>query len=197
MRFTGALLLGLLLFSTALPAEARESPLPAAWHLSLNHPDTDDFTAGITDTDSHGGKSCGFVRSGLRKPKGWGDVNQGISAKRYRGKRLRYSVWLKAIGVKEAAGLWMRVDGEESQVLAFDSMLVRKQPLSGSTGWKRCQIVLDVPPESERIAFGINLTGEGALCFDDVRFDVVGEGVPTTNRKAPDLPRPQNLNFEN
>jgi hypothetical protein len=57
--------------------------------------------------------------------------------------------------------------------------------------------VLDVPAESERLAFGVLLAGEGRVWLDDVRLDAVGLDVATTGMDPCDLePSPRNLSFE-
>lgn len=172
-----ALLTLLLLGAMQAPAWAHERALPVAWHLYCNQ--GDDYQAGITDTDSHGGKWCGYIRAPLGKPNGFASVDQGFRAEKFRGKRLRYRVWLKAVGVKGHADMWMRVDGKQDRILAFDGMQGRR--LKGTLPWKAYDIVLDVPKEAEKVAFGLVLDGEGVLCFDDVKFDVVSEAVATTD----------------
>lgn len=57
------------------------------------------------------------------------------------------------------AQMWMRVDGPNHEALAFDNMDSR--PVTGTTGWKRYDIVLDVPQTSVDVAFGFFLAGSG------------------------------------
>jgi hypothetical protein len=57
------------------------------------------------------------------------------------------------------AGLWMRVDGQEPKMLAFDNMQGR--PIQGTTAWKRYEVILDVDPQATAIAFGILWTRRG------------------------------------
>jgi hypothetical protein len=53
--------------------------------------------------------------------------------------------------------------------------------VTGTTGWEKFQVILDVPPDSDQIAFGVLLKGAGIVWVDDFQFEVVGEDVPTTN----------------
>jgi len=78
---------------------------------------------------------------------------QQISAEQYRGNRLRLSGYVKAEDVKAWAGLWMRVDKENS-VMAFDN--TQDRAIKSTTGWQKYEVVLDV---DTGIAFGILLTG--------------------------------------
>lgn len=168
------------------PAWAHEGPLPAPWHLSRNFP-TDDYTAGTTDSDAHSGTSCGYVKCGLGTPRGWGDVNQGFKATHYRGKRIRYSVWVKAIDVKKQGSVWLRVDSGSEQYLSF-----HRKDFSGTSGWKRYELISDVPVQAQTIAIGVDLQGQGAICFDDIKVEAIGAAAPGPRP----LSTPANLGFE-
>ena len=54
--------------------------------------------------------------------------------------KLRY---VKSNEVEKYAGLWMRVDGQQNQVLSFDNM--QNRPFRETTDWKKYEVVLDVP----------------------------------------------------
>jgi len=73
--------------------------------------------------------------------------------------------------------MWFRIDGF-SRMLGFDNMDDR--PVTGTTEWAQHAIVLDVPSEATRFFFGVFQVGPGATWFDDFRFEVVDESVPTT-----------------
>jgi hypothetical protein len=109
---------------------------------------------------------------------------QNVKADAFRGTRVRMSGWVRADSVADSAGLWMRVDGPDTRKtqhsLSFDNM--ENRPIKGTSDWTRYEIVLDVPPESVEIAFGILLADTGEVWLDDVQFVKVGNDVPTTNR---------------
>ncbi len=99
----------------------------------------------------------------------------------------------------------MRVDGRQASPLAFDNM--SKRAIRGNTEWTAYQIVLDVPREAARIAYGATLAGSGRLWVDDLTLETVTEETPTTDMHAPvvetemivtpDLPlKPVNAGFE-
>jgi hypothetical protein len=71
---------------------------------------------------------------------------------------------------------------------------MQQRPIKGTTGWTRCEIVLDVPNNAADLAFGLLLAGDGQVWMDDLRFEVVSSAVPTTRSGA--LSAPQNLDFE-
>jgi hypothetical protein len=79
---------------------------------------------------------------------------------------------------------------QNQKVLGFDNM--HDRPITGTTEWTKSQIVLNVPAESSRIAYGVLLGGEGQVWIDDIKFDVVGEDIPTTGRTGEENGRPAN-----
>jgi hypothetical protein len=88
------------------------------------------------------------------------------------GKRVRMTGLLRSKNVKDWAGFWMRVDQDGlGHSLAFDNMSDRA--IKGTTGWKKYEIVLDVPKEATALAFGALLSGSGQIWFDDINFEVV------------------------
>jgi len=92
------------------------------------------------------------------------------------------------------AQMWMRVDGPEKAILAFDNM--ESRIVSGTTDWTRYEIVLDVPQSSIAIAFGFFLGGSGKVWGDDFRIEKVDVTVPTTST-SPGMPKaPVNPDFE-
>ena len=111
------------------------------------------------------------------------------------GQRVRFSGALKCERVENRVGLWMRVDGPQRQMVAFDNMAGR--PVSGTTDWKRYEVVLDVPDEAQAIALGVLLVGKGKAWMSDFNVEVVGPEVETTDAgMSAALPeRPQNLDF--
>ena len=53
----------------------------------------------------------------------------------------------------------MRVD-KGSQTVEFDNM--QDLPLKGTAGWKKFEVVLDVPQDATGVFFGVLLDGAGA-----------------------------------
>lgn len=97
-----------------------------------------------------------------------------------RGKRIRYSGYIKTAGVtRDFAGLWWRVDGEGGKMLGFDNMAGRGP--SGTTDWQQYVIELDVPPEAVNINFGAILSGDGTAWFDDLAIELDGRPFDATS----------------
>ncbi len=146
-----------------------EGQIPQGWFASDNN--SQDYDTGVDQSVAHTGKASGFIKSKVSEPEGSGTLKQTFEADHYRGKRLRLSGYVKANNIDNRAGLWMRVDGPDKP-LSFDNMGDR--PIRGTADWKKYEIVLEVPENSVRIAFGILLRGKGQAWIDGLQFDVVG-----------------------
>jgi len=166
---------------------------PTGWYAAGSH--REDYEIGVDHRVVHGDRFSGYIKS-LPSPKGFGTLMQEIKANKYEGKRLRLSGFVKTEKVQNWAGLWMRVDGKDNKSVSFDNM--QDRPIKGTLDWKKYEIVLEVPKDSVRIAFGILLNGQGQVWIDDLSLEVVGEDVPTTNLKVKiELQEePINLDFE-
>lgn len=212
MRFTPAIrclfLLGALAATAALASEA----IPPGWAVLAPN---QDFATFLDRKVSRTGKASGSVKSIVAHPEGNGILMQNFVVGIYRGKRVRLTGYLKTADATSAQ-LWMRIDGAD-QTLASDDMANR--PITGTVDWVKCELVLEVPVAAININIGCLLRGPGQLWVDDLRFEIVGSGVPVTDpsgepRKVakagdPDAtvgrsprfkpatsPQPRNLGFE-
>jgi hypothetical protein len=101
---------------------------------------------------------------------------------KYVGKRIRMTGNMKSKDVTNWAGFWLRVDQADSQQpLSFDNMQDRS--IKGTTEWKKYEIILDVPINASKIAFGALLVGIGQIWFDNLHFEIVDKSVQTTGQK--------------
>jgi hypothetical protein len=166
---------------------------PGGWSKAGDQPA--DYDMGLDRTNAFTGGSSGYIRSNKPDPKGFGTYMQTFDAMEYRGKRLRFSAYVKSENVDNWAGLWMRVDRDKKPV-AFDNMYDRA--IRDTQGWTQHAIVLDVDSKASAVAFGILLAGKGTVWIDDVTFEVVGEEVPVTDLtiKSKLTGSPRNLDFE-
>jgi hypothetical protein len=183
--------LSLLLLSAMSIAQAASVPAPG-WITAGTTPGDYDF--GTDTTQASDGASSAYIKAKQALPAGFGTMMQTILADHYRGQRVKLSGVLKTQDAKRAQ-MWMRVDGAAGQKpLAFDNM--DNRPLSGTTGWTRCEIVLDVPAEAQAIAFGFFLSGPGEVWADAFKLDVVTDtqAITTSTSKLP--AEPVNMSFE-
>lgn len=166
---------------------------PAGWHIAGSAPNEYVFSQTAMASS---GKYGALIAAKSEKAGGFGTLMQTISADDYRGARWRLTGFMKT----ELAGraqMWMRVDGPEGKVLAFDNMDSRM--VTGTSDWKRYEIVLDVPASSVDIAFGFFLAQTGKVWGDNFKLEKVDATIPVT-AMAPAgaaLPKaPANADFE-
>jgi hypothetical protein len=124
---------------------------------------------------------------------GFGTLMQTISADDFRGGRVRLSVYLRTENAGRAQA-WVRVDASDGRVLAFDNMAARA--VVGSTDWRRHEVVLDVPADAARVAFGFLLAEKGKVWADSFALERVGTDVPVTAAPASLPSKPRNLGFD-
>jgi erythromycin esterase len=150
---------------------------------------TTEFEAGRAIDVVHGGDTSGYLRARVPNPAPgrFGTFNQGIRAGSYKGKRVRWSGYVRTESVAgEGVGIFLRADGSDAQ-LAFDDMSGRL--ITGTHDWTYYEAVLDLPQETIGISFGVFLQGPGTAWFDDFKFEVVGTDVQVTASSVP-IPYP-------
>jgi hypothetical protein len=156
-----------------------------------------EYAAGVDREVTHGGRASMSMRSVVAKPGTFRSVTQFVKADAYRGKRVRFAGYLKTRDVTDWCGLWLRVDGQGSQ-LGFDNM--QSRAFKGTNDWTRHETVLDVPEAAVRLAFGSVLAGPGQVWADDLTLEVVdAREVKSTQPVEPKrnfAERPSNLDFE-
>ena len=185
--------LGLLAALILIPALAAAEK-PASWFLAGSEPASYSIERDLTV--KHEGRATGRLAS-KGQPKGFGTMMQYFDPAQYRGKRIKFSAFVKAENITSWAGLWLRVDGpEKGRSLAFDNM--QSRAIKGTRDWARYEIVLDVDPTATGIGFGILVDGPGTVWMDNAAFEVVDVTVPTTgdSRGGTQQAKPENLNFE-
>jgi hypothetical protein len=104
---------------------------------------------------------------------------QDFSSQNYRGKKVRFSGFVKTKDVSDWSGLWMRVD-DATQVIAFDNMEDRR--ITGTNDWKKYDVVLEVPQISKKIKVGVMQAGKGTSWFNNCHFEPVDTAVATTGK---------------
>lgn len=158
-----------------------------------------------SETKRSGQASARLTQIGDLAEKKFGTIIQAIDARRFSGRRIRYTGYMKTDDVRNHAALWLRVDSRARGTVAFDNM--RQRPISGTNDWQQYEIVLDVPSDGALIVFGALLWGEGTIWVDDLVLETVTAEVeltaqemrPTKQKIA--IPArlsqvPKNLSFE-
>jgi len=123
-----------------------------------------------------------------------GAISYKMAADELRGKRVRYSAYVKAEDVNNA-GLWMEMHGT-MEVPGVDGPMRTNEffalryvdlsmwnPIEGTVDWDRYEVVVDVPEEAEFILFGLIVwSKQGRVWLDDVQLEIVGDEVALTCR---------------
>ena len=189
------------------PVTPTISGMPIGWIRTPSY-SSDCYSMTVDTNTKHGGKSSAMIKSNCYEENKFGSLGQTIAAENYLGKRVRLTGWLKTENA-DSAVLWMRVDGNR-RTLGFDNMLNRAA--AGTTDWKQFEVVMDVPLEAVNIVIGTFLSGKGQMWADDLKLEIVGSDVPSTNLlsseqmriddpkrnpKKSDTKQPVNLGFEN
>ncbi len=165
--------------------------VPRGWFLAGSKPA--EFEAGVDASQAFQGHTSAYLKSKETSVDEFGTLMQSINAEQYKGKRVRLSGMVKSEEVLGWAGLWMRVD-QGTSMLAFDNM--QDRAIKGTTGWKRYDVVLDVPKEATGVSFGILLAGTGEVWLNSTKFDVVEAETPVTKSHDVMIPdKPVNLEF--
>lgn len=175
--------------------------LPIGWFKTGSAPGSYDI--GIDKGAGQDGKNAATIKSIDKEIDGFGTLMQNYLPDNYLGRRVRMSGMVKTKDVADWAGLWLRIDQKGSQgSVGFDNMHDGKKDRSikGTTEWTKYEIVLDVPVKATNMAFGALLAGTGQIWFDNLKFEIVDNTVPTTGKGNESLipyKEPINLDFEN
>lgn len=113
-----------------------------------------------------------YMRSTAATPIGFINVMRTMPANSYRG----YSITLRTAMSTEAttgwAGLWLRIEDSEHQVLRFDNM--QDRPVTGTHAAETYRVTMDVPPDAHEMTYGVLLDGRGTIRFEAPEITVSG-----------------------
>lgn len=150
------------------------------------------YVAVIDRADARSGEAC-FRLESVSSNRTFGVGTSTFPIAFARGKKLRYSGYIKTENVQEGhAGLWWRVDRAPQEVAAFDNMADRGP--KGTTSWQEYVIELDIPKDISNINFGAILVGTGKAWFDNLKIFLDGEPYAQI-RPEPVLPKKADLKW--
>jgi hypothetical protein len=176
LRLAGCIPAGAGLFSgQEVPMES-SLHIPKGWFVTGEAPEK--YEIGLDPAIKYENHPCITIKAGP-EPTEFAALAQMVKADAYRGKRLHFSAAVRSEDLENRAALFMRIGGDNGQMLAFDNM--QKRPITGTTDWTHHAIVLDVAEEAENILFGILLAEKGQVWMADVILDTVKKDVPTTD----------------
>jgi len=174
--------------------QTHDRDIPNGWLLGGSNPQ--DYAVGVDLGEQVSGYASAYLKSASSNPVGFVTLMQNFKANNYRAQRIKLSAFVKTRYIGGWAALWMRVNDASGKPLSFDDM--RDRPLVGSSEWTKIEIVLDVPPISDEISFGILLQGRGQIWIDNVNITIVNNDVPVTDvlKNKEENYSPKNLDFE-
>jgi len=154
---------------------------PVGWDLTFDHANTYDVK--LDSLVKKQGKYSVSISSG--DSKGWSSAINFPIRQSFHGKTLILVGNIKTENVTGGwAGVWMRVDGSDKQVLAFDNM--QKNGITGTNDWK--EYVVQLPYDDENAATincGALLVGKGKIWVDSLRLYLDDNPIDKAPTKAP------------
>ncbi len=149
---------------------------PTAWYLNSNS-----FQYTLDASTAVDGAQSLRMTSLTGDVTQWGYAGETLSASPAVGKTFHLSGYIRTQGVDGYAGLWVNA-GE----YAFKNLGALAP--TGTTGWQRYDIYIDIPAPATVINFGVLLSGTGTAWFDGLSIDVNGtnpylpSGPPTAEQ---------------
>jgi serine/threonine protein kinase len=107
---------------------------------------------------------------------GFGGIMTCVQAARFLGHRVQLTGKISSKNLAHWAGLWMRVDSDFRESLAFDNM--QDRPILGTTPDTLYKVILPVDRSAVRICYGILLDDAGELEFSLQPLQGVGDNLP-------------------
>jgi hypothetical protein len=144
--------------------------LPNGWYADGNN--KENYEIGIAKGEGMDGKNAATIKCKEEAYDQFGSLVQESSPEKYLGKQIKMTAYVRSENVENWAGLWMRVDGMgKDEMLSFDNM--QNRPITGTTEWKKYEIILPVPESASNLAYGALLDGTGQIWFDNFTFEVI------------------------
>ncbi|MFN0124399.1 MAG: protein kinase domain-containing protein, partial [Blastocatellia bacterium] len=164
------------------PAPAAPGLAPPARNITgwdMTGPQRELYAAQTDAAVSLSRKTSAVLMSRQAEVRGYASLAQAIRADEFRGRRVRFSGYLKSHLAGNLAALWFRVDGAEGYGLEFGNTTKPATP-----DWQKYEVVLDVPRDSLTLHFGFILNGEGRIWGDDFRLEAVEADVSATGESV-------------
>jgi hypothetical protein len=182
------LLLGVALWSVLVTIKSSGLPEPWSWSQSI----TGEYEVQRDWVVFKTGNASVRISSKADDPKGYANLRQEFLPLPYLGRRVRMVAYTKTALSSGSAYLWLHVYGPNGATLSADDMGDKR--ITGVTDWTRHEMVMEVPKEALRIAFGFIFSGKGEAWVDDFNFQMDDEDAGATDTGW--LQGPAHLGFE-
>ena len=178
--------------------------IPKGWYADGNN--KENYEVEIAKGEGMDGSNAATIKCKGEAYDQFGSLVQESSPEKYLGKQVKMTAYVRSEDVKNWAGLWLRVDGAgKDEMLSFDNM--QNRGITGTTEWKKYEIILPVPESASRLAYGALLDGTGQIWFDNFTFEVVdnsdnppapesSDGTNHSDKTKTVTKKPVNLDFE-
>jgi beta-lactamase regulating signal transducer with metallopeptidase domain len=137
------------------------------------------YAVGIDPVVQRNGVQCAYLQSSDIRPRGYGVLRQDVPGKPFRGKRIRFSGYLKTDGIREYTGLLVSLMTPKTD----STWAMGKRPILGTTDWRRYEYVVDIPQDCNAIMLGVSIKGPGKVWASEFQFETVGTDVALTPEK--------------
>ncbi len=151
-------------FKVGVPGE-----IPEGWAVLGQHPRA--YKVEVRSDPSRVAHRCVVISGGSAE---FVTASQWFDARPWRGQRVEFTGALRyrSEAGKGHGALWLRADGDDGRVLAFDNMDDR--PIT-SWSWTPARIFLEIPLNADKIYIGTMLVGTGELWTEEVKFRALGK----------------------
>lgn len=178
------------------------------WGRSANGNGTpnEEYDLRLDSAVTYQGVQSARLQNKISAPIGYGALRQDFQPETLRGKRVRFSGYLKTADIQDYTGLLLVAVTPKSNI----SWDMNSKPIRGTTDWTRYEYVVDVPQDCLTLMFGASIRGRGKVWANGFQFEVVEGTTPVTppdsnenreqeasNRETALLPlQPVNLDFK-
>ncbi|MEM9595915.1 MAG: S41 family peptidase, partial [Acidobacteriota bacterium] len=121
----------------------------------------------------HGGDGAGRIERDANSDGQFSSLTQEILIT-FSGREVELRGFLKADGVEDGTGLWLRQDGNAGP-MGFTSMLAEDRGVRGTADWAPFSVRLPLDRKAKSLAFGALLQGPGRVWLDDLELRVDGK----------------------
>lgn len=160
--------------SAKLDMNRAPDSLPYGWYATGN------YQRKCYRLDFDPDKQAIFITCEKPHRRAFATLMQFFSADLFKDTSLKFSGQIKTENA-DWASLWMRTDNAESGLLTFDNMQTPEpdRSIKGTADWQDVAIELFIPKETEKIFFGLLLSGKGKARFRNLQMIAQnGEGLP-------------------
>jgi hypothetical protein len=128
-----------------------------------------EYRVGIDRSLGQGDDQVAFIEGIKPSPRQQAELNHCAEVGALGGKRVKFTAWIKAEGVRDYANIHFRVDGRNRE-----RALNERAHFNGTFDWKQLSVEADVPADATAIYYGITFESTGKAWIRHAAVTVVG-----------------------